>query len=267
MQARTLPSRQGLQWLSNSFKVYGKARVRMPLIVLSYVALGVVMLMFGGVGLLLFFLLDPIFSVGLANLSQRVDQGVGVDPGVIFTGFLRSPKTLLALGAIYVCVMFVVFVLTILLFGLIFGDASVKELAAPLLEQAEGVRRGIDPESFKSLAKLIQIALFLHIPPSVVFWHAAILIAWHGLPKGKALFFSLVGCLRNWRAFTVYAISIFISLVLIPNFLLDMLVNFEVGLKALMIVNFAFLLLVMTLWCTGIYVSHRDIFAKIDETA
>jgi hypothetical protein len=211
-------------------------------------------------------LLDPIFSVGLANLSQRADQGVNVDPGVIFSGFLRNPKTLLSIGAIYVAVMFAVFALSILLFGLIFGDVSLRELAA-LLEQAEGARKALDEASFKSLAKLFQIALFLHIPPSVVFWHASILIAWHDLPKGKALFFSLVGCLRNWRAFSVYIVVVFMTLVLIPNFLLDLLVKFGIGLKALMIVNFAFLLLVMTLWCIGIYVSYRDIFAKIDETA
>jgi hypothetical protein len=266
MQARTLPSRQGLQWLSNSFKIFGKAWAKMPLVVLSYMALGIVLLMFGGIGLFLFFLLDPVFSVGLANLSQRVDQGINVDPGVIFTGFLRNPKTLLSVGAIYVGVMFIVFALSIFLFGLIFGDASLKDLGT-LLEQAEGARKSLDEASFKSLAKLLQTALFLHIPPSIVFWHASILIAWHGLPKGKALFFSLVGCLRNWRAFSVYIIAVFMALVLIPNFLLELLVRLEIGLKALMIVNFVFLLLVMTLWCVGIYVSHCDIFAKIDETA
>ncbi|MDR1275787.1 MAG: DUF2189 domain-containing protein [Candidatus Accumulibacter sp.] len=266
MHAHTLPSRQGLQWLSNSFRIYGKAQVRMPLVVLCYMAIGMVMLMFGAPGLLLFFLLDPMFSVGLTNLSHRVDQGVKVDPGVIFSGFLKKPGTLLALGTIYAGVMFVVFLLALLLFVLAFGDAPLREFAE-LLEQTGSARKDISPEMFASITRLFQITLFLHIPPSVVFWHASILIAWHDLPKGKALFFSLVGCLRNWRAFLVYVAAIFIVMVLIPNLVLGMLAKFAFGLRGLVAVSFVFMLLVINLWCVGLYVSYRDIFATIDETA
>jgi hypothetical protein len=35
----------------------------------------------------------------------------------------------------------------------------------------------------------------------MAYWYAPVLAGWHGLSPAKALFFSFVACLRNWRAF------------------------------------------------------------------
>jgi hypothetical protein len=50
------------------------------------------------------------------------------------------------------------------------------------------------------------LAMVLYLPLSAVFWHAPALVHWHGVPAIKSMFFSLVACLRNWRAFTVFGL-------------------------------------------------------------
>ena len=41
----------------------------------------------------------------------------------------------------------------------------------------------------------------------LVLWHAPALVHWHGVSPVKAVFFSVVACLRNFRAFFMYALG------------------------------------------------------------
>lgn len=49
------------------------------------------------------------------------------------------------------------------------------------------------------------VFLGLHLPLSLVFWHAPALVYWHDMPPIKGMFFSIIACLRNFWAFTVFA--------------------------------------------------------------
>ncbi|HEY9208841.1 MAG TPA: BPSS1780 family membrane protein, partial [Acidovorax sp.] len=51
------------------------------------------------------------------------------------------------------------------------------------------------------------LAMVLYLPLSLLFWHAPGLVHWHGVPPVKSLFFSIVACLRNFGAFTVYGLA------------------------------------------------------------
>jgi hypothetical protein len=58
----------------------------------------------------------------------------------------------------------------------------------------------------------LQVTLILMVPVLMAFWFAPLLAAWDDLPAGKALFFSFIACLRNWRPFLVYGLGVaFIS--------------------------------------------------------
>ncbi len=46
-----------------------------------------------------------------------------------------------------------------------------------------------------------------YLPVALLMWYAPMLVAWHGVPVGKSLFFSLVGVWRNRTAFAVYGIA------------------------------------------------------------
>eukprot|EP01041_Mallomonas_annulata_P022433 gene22433-42727_t len=51
------------------------------------------------------------------------------------------------------------------------------------------------------------LSMLLYLPLSLLFWHAPGLVHWHGVPPVKALFFSIVACVRNFGAFLVYGLG------------------------------------------------------------
>ena len=51
------------------------------------------------------------------------------------------------------------------------------------------------------------VSLVLYLPLSLLFWHAPGLVHWHGVPPVKSLFFSIVACVRNMGAFTLFGLG------------------------------------------------------------
>src|SRR5206468_5988853 len=53
----------------------------------------------------------------------------------------------------------------------------------------------------------VMVTMLFYMPVSLAFWHAPALVHWHGVGPVKSLFFSFVACVRNARAFLVYALA------------------------------------------------------------
>ncbi len=51
------------------------------------------------------------------------------------------------------------------------------------------------------------VFLMLQLPLSLMFWHAPALVHWHQVPPLKSVFFSLVACMRNFWAFTLFGLA------------------------------------------------------------
>ena len=86
------------------------------------------------------------------------------------------------------------------------------------------------------------------------------------MSAGKSLFFSVVACLRNWRAFLVYAASIAVVGALVPGLLLGLFGTMFGGSELLTVALTSLIVLVLlpTLYAS-FYVSYRDVFVSIDE--
>ena len=103
----------------------------------------------------------------------------------------------------------------------------------------------------------------------MAFWYAPALAAWHGFPASKALFFSFVACLRNWRAFIAYAVAILVFAALIPGVILGLLATVmpeSVSFFALLFTVPLILIFAPTLFAS-FYASYRDVFVAVDEDA
>ena len=50
------------------------------------------------------------------------------------------------------------------------------------------------------------VALVFYMPLSLLFWFAPALVYWDNVSPMKSLFFSMVACIRNIGAFTVYSV-------------------------------------------------------------
>jgi hypothetical protein len=113
---------------------------------------------------------------------------------------------------------------------------------------------------------MVRLIVFF-LPIVVAYWFAPVLVAWHDLSAGKSLFFSVVACFRNWRAFLVYTVSLyfFASLLLVFAALLLNTVFASTGdgfASALMMV---ILFVVLPGTYASFYVSYCDVFVTIDE--
>ena len=226
--------------------------------VLGYWMLMVLINSFPLIGKLAATLLFPVFSVSLMNACRMIDQGNPLTPPILFSGFRKNLRSLLVLGVVYS-------VVSVLILGIVaLIDSGVLfhylVLGNPPDDQA------LSSENFL-LAVLL--ALLLYAPIVMAYWYAPVLVAWHDLPASKALFFSFVASLRNWRAFLVYALTVMVFGALLPGLLVGLLVSmipagsnqFSILLTLLIVLIF------MPSLYASFYVTYRDVFVSVDEDA
>ncbi len=257
MQALTLPARRGSGWLFEGFGIYRKKPWALSLLVSSYWLLMVTISYVPLIGQIVGPLLIPVFSVSLMNVCRLVAQEETLPPLSLFSGFKRNLRPLLQLGVVY-------FVLCLCLIGIIsvFDDGMLYRLLA------QGQRPSNEAMAGQEAMFMIRLLLFF-LPIIVAYWFAPVLVAWHDLPVGKSLFFSVVACLRNWRAFLVYVVSVYffgsllmiVMAVLLRSVFAGMGQAFAGGLMMLV------LLVVLPGIYASFYVSYRDVFVTIDDDA
>jgi hypothetical protein len=256
MQALTLPARRGLRWLTDGYALFRKNRLMLSLAVLGYWSLMALINAFPFVGQLATTLLIPVFSVSLMNVCRLLEEGRPFVPQLLFSGFQRNPRALLMLGAIYIAAS-----LAILGIVALIDDGALFRFV---------VLAQLPDETALTSDRLVfagQLTLLLFAPLMMAYWYAPVLVAWHDLPVAKALFFSAVACLRNWRAFLVYALAIAVFGALLPGMLFGLVgLLFAGAYEALSLALIALVALVLlpTLYAS-FYISYRDVFVSVDE--
>lgn len=257
MHVMTLPASRGLRWLTEGFAIFRRKPALLSFLVLGYWLAMAVVSAIPLLGQLISFILIPAFSVSLMNACRLIDTNGELPPQVLFSGFHRNLPTLLTLGVVYILASLAILGLSALFDGgllfrlLVMGEAPTREALS-------------QTSAFISA----QLAILLLIPIVMAFWFAPALAAWHDMPAGKSLFFSLVACARNWRAFLMYSLAVGIIGIFVPRVANGLLGAGEgVGqLLPTMITVTISLVLLPTLYAS-FYVSYRDIFVRLDDEA
>jgi hypothetical protein len=101
-------------------------------------------------------------------------------------------------------------------------------------------------------------------PLLMAFWFSPLLTAWSGVSATKSLFFSLVACWRNWRAFTVYGLALGMGFVLIPGLVLALAGMISQMLFEAVSIAFRMLLILVVapVLMTSVFLSYRDVFTS-----
>ncbi len=253
MQALTLPATRGWFWFYDGYRIFRKNPLMLSLFVFAYWLMMVVVNSIPLVGQAVVTMLIPVFSVSLMNACRLVDNGGRLIPQLLFSGFQQKLRPLLILGAGYLgaaC--------------LILGAVSLIDGGALFQMFALGREPGRGHESVLLAA---QLALIAFAPLMMAYWYAPVLVAWHDLPPGKALFFSFVACLRNWRSFLTYSLAVVIFFALLPA--LGRAIVLEYAPQAMGIFGVAMSLVVVlvlapTLYAS-FYVSYREVFVTIEK--
>lgn len=256
MQALTLPASRGWLWLYEGFLLVRKNPVMLSLVVVSYwlsmAAINIVPLL----GQIAVAVCIPVFSVSIMNTCRAIEQGVAISPLILLSGFRDNRRTLLVLGAVYLLATFAILGLSTLVDG---GSLFKLMLAGKALEPGA-------PETGE-FVMAAQVALLFFVPLTMAYWYAPVLAGWHGMSVAKSIFFSLVACQRNWRAFLAYAAAVLMFVAIIPGMVLGMLVPVLPGGTAMLsgLLTLLLVLVVAPTMYASFYISYRDIFVAVDE--
>lgn len=197
MQAASLPAVAGFHWARDGFLLFRRQPVPMFTWALSIAVLVLVASLMVPIGPVLFIVLMPAITVMTLSACRQIEQGTQVLPLRLWKVFSEPGMSskLLMMGAVYVAAIMIAGFIAFLPFM-----SGISEIAQGLDEET-----GLAPLMQAMQAPLLVFAV-LYLVIAALFWHAPVLVAWHGLTLRKALFFSGIACWRNKLAFISYGL-------------------------------------------------------------
>jgi hypothetical protein len=198
MQVRTLPAAAGWAWLREGLALYRRQPFAFTALVILYSMALMLIASVPVIGLPLAAVLVPFGTLGITAAGRDSERNIMPLPSLLIDGFRgRQRNALLQLGAIHAGLIMLLVLFTSLL--------ARDELANWTIVEGR-----VDPASVAGNVPwdAIGLATLAYTPILMLTWFAPQLVAWHRLPVGKALFFSLFACWRNRWAFLVLAIAL-----------------------------------------------------------
>jgi hypothetical protein len=107
------------------------------------------------------------------------------------------------------------------------------------------------------------VALVLHTPLVILFWHSPALVHWHGVAPVKSLFFSAVACFRNLGAMLLYGAT-WLGVFVVVAFVFSTVGMMLGGAAVARSVMLPTVLLLVAMFSTSLYFTFRDSFAADD---
>lgn len=197
MHLHIVPARTGLHWAMQGVRTFWRQPLAMSGLFFLFMATVSLVSLVPFIGGALALVLLPALTLGMMAATQSAVQGKFPMPALLFSALKAGPQrqSMLHLGGWYAVLFLGVMLASMLADGGTF--AKVYFGGSPITPET------VNAESFQAA---LWIAMVLYIPVSMLFWHAPALVYWHGLPAGKSLFFSMVACWRNLKAFAVYVL-------------------------------------------------------------
>lgn len=198
MQAATLPAIAGWHWARDGFRLF----MRQPLALFTWALAVSLLVLFATltppVGPLIFIALMPIVTLTTLSACKHVAADRTMLPSM-WVKPLQKPgvaRKMVSLGVLYAALCLTAGLLAFLPFSSDLAEgvraATVTDDLTPFLEAMRGP---------------LLIFATIYIVIAALFWHAPVLIAWHGVRLAQALFFSGIACWRNKWAFLVYGLT------------------------------------------------------------
>ncbi|MDP3762365.1 MAG: BPSS1780 family membrane protein [Ramlibacter sp.] len=246
MKLNIVPARTGIQWVKLGIKTFGKQPLALTGLFFMYTASFSILLLIPVVGFVLALGIVPAATLGLMAATQEAEKGRFPMPTVLISAFRAGKQRLRAM----------------LVLGLLYaGACTIVMTLLPLLvdvpqQQASATTEAMLTPQFQLV---LLVGTLLYLPVSLMFWHAPALVHWHGVSPVKSLFFSTVACLRNAKAFLMYALAwvgvVFVA-ALVITLIATMTSSPQVAAAALMPLG----LLITAMFSTSLYFTFRDSF-------
>jgi hypothetical protein len=243
MKLNIVPARTGIQWVKLGIQTFSKQPLALAGLFFMYMTAVIVVAMVPVVGALIGGMLVPAATLGLMAATEEATKGRFPMPSVLISAFRagrQQVRAMLLLGVIYTV-----------------GSLAVTSLASLLSGGAPVAEGEFDTATL--------LALALHTPLFLMFWHAPALVHWHGVSPVKSLFFSVVACLRNLGAFLIYGMAWLVVFLGIGSAfgLVGALLGGAAMARAVMM---PLALLMAAMFSTSIYFTFRDCFVATPDT-
>jgi hypothetical protein len=231
-----------VHWVKQGIRTFFKQPLALAGLFFMYMAVVILVGQLPYVGVVIAGLLVPAATLGLMAASAEATRGRFPMPSVLVSAFRaghQRGRSMLVLGAIYTV-----------------GSVLATGLASLLAGPPAATPGQVDGATL--------VALLLHAPLFVMFWHAPALVHWHGVTPVKSLFFSAVACLRNIGALLVYGLAwvgVFLGVGTGVG-LLGGLIGGEGAAKAAMMPA---ALLMAAMFTTSIFFTFQDSFSAGDD--
>ncbi|MEJ8836114.1 BPSS1780 family membrane protein [Ramlibacter sp. AN1133] len=250
MKLNIVPARTGFVWVKLGMRTFLKQPLALTGLFFMYMAGVLVLSQLPFVGSVLGAMLVPAATLGLMAATAEAASGRFPMPSVLISAFRagrQRARAMLVLGAIYTV-----------------GSMLATLLASALVGEP-GAAVAADSQSPPLDARSL-VALVLHTPLVILFWHSPALVHWHGIAPVKSLFFSAVACFRNLGAMLMYAVT-WLGVFVVVAFVFSSVGMMLGGVAVARSVMLPTVLLLVAMFSTSLYFTFRDSFDPDDELA
>lgn len=227
------------------------------------------------IGLILFYLVDPLFVAGFMIGCKAVDSNQKLEIAHLFSAFKHNASRLVTLGGINLVGRIIIFGAI----GLFFVDSGY-DTYLDKIEQGHFEWLFSSGVELKVLAWLLVLAAVM-LPLYMAYWFSPALVEFDEIEPFDAIRLSFKGCLRNTKAFLFYGLSF---LAVITGFFLAVsIIGAALGLLTMLLGNGVFtkifigyigLTLALLCWigvqvlmATTQYMSYQAIFRSQEESS
>ena len=258
MKLNLVPARTGTAWVKLGIRTFFRQPLALAGLFFMFMAVMTVVSQVPFIGIALAMTLLPAATLGLMAATREANDGRFPMPVTLLAAFRagkQQARAMLVLGALYALGFLTAMGVSYLVDGGSFarvylgGDSPTREM---MLEPA--------------FQAAMWVFIGLHLPLSLLFWHAPALVHWHGLPPLQSLFFSGVACLRNFWAFALFGmmwLAVLVLVVIVVTTVAALLGSPGIAGDLL----FPVLLLVASMFFTSLYFTFRDSFEPPPEAA
>lgn len=239
MKLNVVAPRKGIEWVRLGVRTFFRQPLALAGLFFMYMAAVLVISQVPVIGLVIGGMLVPAATLGLMAATAEASRGRFPMPSVLVSAFRagkQRARAMLVLGAIYTT-----------------GSILASGLATLLTDAPPAV-----PTEQIDVSTLL--ALVLHLPLFVMFWHAPALVHWHGVTPAKSLFFSAVAVMRNFGAHAVYALG-WLLLFLAVGSVLGLVGGLIGGAGMARAMMLPTALVLAAMFSSSIYFTFRDSFA------
>ena len=117
MHAQQLPAVAGWRWLYAGFAIFRRNPPLLSMLVVTYWLTVIFLNLVPFIGAVAASMLIPGLTVGLMQAARDLEQGKPAGMQTLFGGLKQNPRTLLALGVLYLCCTLAILSLSALLDG------------------------------------------------------------------------------------------------------------------------------------------------------